>query len=107
MSHSFRPVREIWGHPSSSFLAHDELIDFLSENAEKARTHTEIFEYGEVTSVYIENGDAFLRHFEIGNAIYSGDDQSADSVIHNIKNLASEWRKLIDPNHGSLTFYVD
>ena len=51
MSHSFRPVQEIWGRASSQFLDHDKVVEFLHDVAEDAGAYTETQEYGELTSV--------------------------------------------------------
>jgi hypothetical protein len=112
----FRAVREEWFPHSSSFVDRDHLIAFLSYVACAAATFTEVHEYGDVTSVSVMDGKAFLE-FVAHNAGFRPGPVSRSMgkpcspkdlkpLIDNMKALEPEWRKAID-KHNKLVFYVD
>jgi hypothetical protein len=117
MSRSFRPVIENWGTSSSCFIDSDELEklieSFASDDMSKAgKVETE--DYGEVCSVWIEDGKKFLdyianrtaeQHYE-ENSDLEFVEEDIKALLGNMVVLVSKWRESIDDD-GSLTFYID
>lgn len=120
MSKSFRPVEEIWGDSSSSFLQPEDLEDVLITIAEHSFAgDVEAADYLDVRSIWIENAVNFFDYvkdkstdFIIANlldhvSVINDDDvDDLKSVIENIKALDAEWRKSIQED-GSINFYID
>jgi hypothetical protein len=118
LSRYFYPINEVRGEPSACFMECENVVRLFHEVAATAGTSSEESIYGEVTSVWIEDGKKFLdyvahdeefgshsvekRLAEQGVTVELGD---LDSLIGNMKNLVDEWRHSIR-EHGDLIFYV-
>ena len=61
MSLSFRPVKEIWGEPSSCFVDADLMLRVLLTIADGAGTQSEAYAYGDKTSIWVEDGGKLLH----------------------------------------------
>jgi hypothetical protein len=116
---NFRPVIEQWGSSSDNFLAPNEveqiIEDIASEDA-AAAGKVETQDYGEVRSIWIENGGKFLDFitqqspvelYEMFSDWDQFDKDDTLSLLGNMHSFASEWRTMIDPKDGSLRFYID
>jgi hypothetical protein len=119
MSHSFRPVKEIWNMHSSCFLETEELIALLHDLAGREGTASDEHEYGDNKTVWFEEGKKILDYLqaddrfnavsftesleEQGIAINKND---LATLIENMRRLAKQWRSSIG-ERGELVFYVD
>ena len=107
-----------WGESYSYYLAHDEVVNLLCEVAARADAgESWQREYGDATVVGIEKGGRFLdflsqgqhsmyRARKEGRANYDLTDNEIEAV-EEMAGMASAWRQSIDPDDGSLRFYVD
>jgi dihydroxyacetone kinase-like predicted kinase len=113
MSMNFRAVREEWGESSSLFVDHEDLITIICHTADAAGTMSSAEEYGEVTSVWIDNGRKFLEYVhttltpeEAHSYVPNAELESVKCLVGNMKQLASRWLLQCD-KHGCLHFYID
>jgi len=53
---SFRPVKEVWGEHSSCFVDAGLMLRVLLAIAVEAGSHGEAHEYGDKTSIWVEEG---------------------------------------------------
>ncbi len=118
MSLSFRPVKEVWGEHSSCFVDADLMLRVLLAIAVEAGSHGEAYEYGDKTSIWVEEGSKVLDF--ISNERVFTAERIARAVglkkarhlndlkflVSNMQILADKWRDSID-THGALTFYID
>jgi hypothetical protein len=117
MALNFRPVIEKWGTYQSCFVRAEEvesIIDaFASEDMSKAGK-VESNDYGELRSIWIEDGTKFLdyiasrtpeQHYEENSDLefLNGD---VKALLQNMVNAIPEWRTFLSED-GSLTFYID
>lgn len=112
----FRAVKEEWFQHSATFVDRDHLIALLSYIANAVGTSTEQHEYGDVTSVTVLDGQAFLdfvaddSKFQPAAVSRSLNIDCSwtnlESLIQNMKALEPGWRKAIDRGN-TLVFYVD
>ena len=118
MSLSFRPVKEIWGEHSSCFVDADLMLRVLLTIAVEAGSRGETYEYGDKTSIWVEDGGKLLdfirnerlftaeriaRTLGLNEVHYVND---LKFLVSNMQILADKWRDSIDV-HGALTFYID
>ena len=116
---TFRPVREIWGTHSASFLETDQLVTLLHDLAARVGTSSSEKTYGDVTAVWFEDGTKVLDYIatdsrfnkasfadsleEQGVIVDKGD---LNSLIGNMKTSVKVWRTSLGV-HGELVFYID
>lgn len=123
MSRCYRAVIEIWSDTTSTVpfdLESSDVAEIIDRVAEMAETQALQVDYGDMISVWIEDGNKFLdclaampkKHKEI-IAIY-GDtkDKKSDRltvfVINDMKENVAVWRQSIDRKGGGcLRIYVD
>jgi len=122
MSSDFRPVREVWGEHSGSFVDRETLVSIIDAIAghtiepEYAGNFLEHSNYGEVYVVWILRGTAFLKFIESGEftAQWVVDvledievvPDDVNSLTENMKALVPNWQGMLGRD-GSLRFYVD
>lgn len=125
MARNFRPVVETWGTNSSCFVESDALVEVLTSLVLASSPDSEscpnpqvlVNGYGEVDVLWIENGNKFLDYIDrttVGQMISENseiaerpDVEDVRTLLENIRALASDWRKLVDPKGGALRFYID
>ncbi len=118
MSLSFRPVNEMRGEHSSCFVDADLMLQVLLTIATEAGSRGEAYEYGDKTSIWVEDGGKLIdficnerlftaeriaRALELKKAHHLND---LKFLVSNMQILADKWRDSIDA-HGALTFYID
>jgi hypothetical protein len=122
MSLCIRPVVETWGesltYSSRGTPIHD-LIEAIADQVSSIKNGT--FSYGDITVVYIDNGQQFLRYLETAgpkeildelatSGLLSADDEEyarQSSDVQDLCQMAASWRRSIDPQDGSLRIYCD
>ena len=115
----FRPVRETWGAHSAAFIRTGQLLTLLHDLAARVGTSSDEKTYGELTAIWFEDGKQILDYIETDSRFNSAsfadsleeqgdivDKGDLESLVHNMKNSASAWRKSIG-EHGELVFYID
>ncbi len=118
MSLRFRPVKEVWGEPASCFVNADLMLRVLLTIATEAGSRGEAYEYGDKTSIWVEDGGKLLdfirnerlftaeriaRALELNKARQLND---LKFLASSMRVLADKWRESIDAN-GALIFYID
>lgn len=119
MSHSFRPVKEIWNMHSSCFVEPEELIALLHDLAARVGTASEEHEYGDNKAVWLEDGYRVLDYMEADDRFNTASfrDSMAEQgfainqndlsiLIDNMRSLVKHWRSSTG-EHGELVFYID
>ena len=122
----FRPVREVWGAHSATFVDSNELLRMLCIIADELESETragsgdfryEEKTYSDVTVFWVNDGKRFLEavkalgdnDFEEYGVDYSEDAASNPAVclIQNMKALADQWIAESLGTDGSLRLYID
>ena len=125
MSAYLRPVIERWGEGHNyGPLDHDEMIDLIdtiawfSGTGDVSQEEIAHADYSDVERVYIKHGFQFLNYLrdhseaefcEAVNASDEMDELTGEqySVYEELRAMETTWRKMVDPEDGSLRFYVD
>lgn len=118
MSRSMRAVREVYGAATDTFVPPDAAVYVLRAIAALAGCHVEDDDYGDKTSVCVQQGAQFLDFVESPgltagtlrtpeSAVEDVEEGQLESLVQNLKTHAADWRTLVDPDGGTLTIYVD
>jgi len=124
MSVCLRPVIEKWGESYSYGTEHDEIVALIDAVAWFAGTgdvcegQIAHAEYEDLERVWLKDGKAFLDYLEANDegkfclSVLESDeidDLSGEqySAYEELRAMVPEWRGMIDPDDGSLRFYVD
>jgi len=125
MSLNLRPVIEKWGEGYSyGSIEHEEVVDLIDAVAWFAGTgnvcegQISHAQYDDLERVWIQNGNAFLDYLEANDeaalcSAVAGSDEVGDlsgeqySAYEELRGMVASWRGMIDPDDGSLRFYVD
>lgn len=123
MSKAMRPVIEKHGPATDLFVEPTDAIYVINVVAIRVGTGVDEFQYGDVTSVNVHDGAAFLDHVAgpdftaeslaeedstIAELREGGEHEEDDlaRLVKNMKAHAPAWRELL-AECGSLTVYVD
>ena len=119
MSMSLRPVMEQWNTHTSCFIEHDQIIALFQEMSTRVDTLCSEVDYGEMTVIWLQDGQKFLDFIEhdptfnvaslqksLADADVEVNVSDLASLVNNMRNMAAAWRSSIN-NAGELRFYVD
>jgi hypothetical protein len=105
MSLNMRPVREVWGAPTSLFLDTDAVLDLLARISDSLGIAYGLNDTDERTEIILHDGSRFLDYVEskefTATTAYRLQKKAVNKrclacLVQNLKSLVDNWRGFVD-----------